>query len=180
MLSILKRYQPIPVIAANKKPKTVYTRLPAFFQKAEPAKIDLYFGGQFGTSGLQRLKELGITAIVNMRSQSLRADVLHEGFKYLHLPTPDNNPPSLEMLIKGADFIHNEIKSGGKVYINCLKGRGRGPTMAIAYLIRTGKTFEEAYELVSGLKPDIAINHLQTAMLHQLESFYRTSMASSV
>jgi len=64
--------------------------------------------------GLKKLKAMGITAIVNMRMHADYDDAAHEGIKYLHLPTVDNTPPPLEVLIKGADFIDTEIKITAK------------------------------------------------------------------
>src|SRR5882757_5178618 len=112
----------------------------------------LFLGSQYNLLGLKKLKALGVTAIVNMRMHNDYSDAEHEGIKYLHLPTVDNTPPPLEILIKGADFIDKEIKSNGIVYVHCRQGLGRGPTMAMAYLIKTGLTFEDAYAMIKKVR----------------------------
>jgi len=89
------------------------------------------------------------------------------------LPTPDNTPPPIETLIKGADFADTEIKSGGKVYIHCWQGLGRGPTMTIAYLIKTGLTFDDAFALVKKVRPFINPRPGQVDRLKELERFYQ-------
>ena len=179
MLSIFKRTELIPVVNNDKKYRTKHNPIGQLFNKTKPKQINLYFGGQFNQRKLKKLRDLGITTIVNMRSQSVLPDMALEEFKYFHLPTPDNHPPSLDMLIEGAEFIDNEIRMGGKVYINCLKGRGRGPTMAIAYLIKAGRTFDDAHRLITNLKPDICISHLQLRMLQELENYYKESVDES-
>src|ERR1700739_3593051 len=65
----------------------------------------LFLGSQYNLLGLKKLKELGVTAIVNMRLHNTYNEAVHEGIKYLHLPTIDNTPPTLEVLVQGADFI---------------------------------------------------------------------------
>src|ERR1700712_1644800 len=79
----------------------------------------LFLGSQYNLLGLRKLKALGVTAIVNMRTHNDYSNAQHEGIKYLHLPTVDNTPPPLEILLKGADFIDDEIKRGGIAYVHC-------------------------------------------------------------
>ena len=133
----------------------------------------LFLGSQYNLLGLKKLKDMGVTAIVNMRMHADYDDAAHEGIKYLHLPTVDNTPPPLEVLIKGAEFIDNEIKNHGKVYVHCRQGLGRGPTMAMAYLIKTGLTYEQAYAMIRGVRIFINPRPGQIEMLKKLEKYYR-------
>src|SRR5476651_1757043 len=75
----------------------------------------LFLGSQYNLLGLKKLRSLGVTAIVNMRMHNTYNEAVHEGIKYLHLPTVDNTPPPMEILIQGADFIDDEIRNGGVV-----------------------------------------------------------------
>jgi len=134
----------------------------------------LFLGSQYNLIGLKKLKDLGVTAIVNMRMHNTYDDAIHEGIKYLHLPTVDNTPPPLEVLIKGADFIDKEIKNSGIVYVHCRQGLGRGPTMAMAYLIKTGMTYNEAYALVRKVRVFINPRPGQIQKLKELEAYYKT------
>ena len=115
----------------------------------------IYLGGQFNLTGLKKLKLMGITAIVSMREGSIYKEAHFEGFKFLHLPTTDNTPPKMDDLIKGTEFIDAEINRNGKVYIHCRQGLGRGPSMVIAYLLKIGTTFEDAFALVKSVRPFI-------------------------
>ena len=137
--------------------------------KRSQITANLFLGSQYNLIGLKKLKALGITAIVNMRIHSVYSGAQYEGFKYLHLPTIDNTPPDLEILSKGANFIDHEIKSGGKVYVHCRQGLGRGPTMAIAYLIKAGATFEDAFALVKSVRSFINPRPGQISKLKEFE-----------
>ena len=132
----------------------------------------LLLGSQYNLLGLQKLKALGVTAIVNMRVHNTYDDAAHEGIKYLHLPTVDNTPPPLDVLIKGADFMDKQIKNGGIVYVHCRQGLGRGPTMAMAYLIKTGLTFADAYAVVRSVRIFINPRPGQIQRLKELEAYY--------
>jgi dual specificity MAP kinase phosphatase len=134
---------------------------------------DLFLGSQYTKAGLKKLKALGITAIVNMRTHHVFVKAQYVGIKYLHLPTVDNTPPTLADLIKGAAFIDDEIKNNGKVYVHCRQGLGRGPTMALAYLIKTGLTFDDAFRLIKRVRPFIDPKPEQIQRLKELEEYYR-------
>lgn len=139
----------------------------------------LYLGGQYNLRGLKKLKAMGITAIVNMREKSIYNEAQYEGFKYLHLPTVDNTPPSLPDLLKGTEFIEAEINNKGKVYIHCRQGLGRGPSMAIAYLIRKGVTYEDAFALVRSVRTFINPRPSQIAQLKKLENYYKQQQTAT-
>jgi protein tyrosine phosphatase (PTP) superfamily phosphohydrolase (DUF442 family) len=133
----------------------------------------LFLGSQYNLLGLKKLKALGVTAIVNMRVHSDYGDAVYEGIKYLHLPTPDNTPPPLDVLMKGVDFMDNEIRNNkGSVYVHCRQGLGRGPTMAIAYLIKTGLTFDDAYTMIKRVRVFINPQRSQVERLKELEAYY--------
>jgi len=140
--------------------------------KRSQISADLYLGGQYNLVGLKKLKQMGITAIVSMRENTIFDKAFFEGLKFLNLPTIDNTPPSIEDLIRGADFVDSEIKNGGKVYIHCRQGIGRGPSMAIAYLLKLGTTFDDAFALVKFVRPFINPRPLQIARLKELENYY--------
>ncbi|WP_295800979.1 dual specificity protein phosphatase [Mucilaginibacter sp.] len=135
----------------------------------------LYLGSQYNLVGLRKLVALGITAIINMRIHSVYNEAQYKGIKYLHLPTTDNTPPPLAVLQRGADFADAEIKNGGKVYIHCRQGLGRGPTMATAYLLKTGLTLDDALMLIKKARPFINPRPGQLERLRELETYYKNS-----
>ena len=89
----------------------------------------LFLGSQYTKAGLKKLKALGITAIVNMRT-------------------------------------HN-------VYVHCRQGLGRGPTMALAYLMKSGLTFRDAFALVKRVRNFINPKPEQITRLKEFEVYCR-------
>jgi protein-tyrosine phosphatase len=139
---------------------------------------NLFLGGQYNLQGLRELKEIGITGIINMRVHSIYPEAQYEGFHYLHLPTVDNTAPKLEDLVRGAEFARDEIKNGGKVYIHCRQGLGRGPTMAIACLMKMGATYEDAFAAVKAARTFISPRPVQIQRLKELEVFLKQQKAA--
>ena len=126
----------------------------------------LYVGGQHHTKGWEQMQAMGITAIVNLREATYddhASGIAPE--RYLHLPTVDNTPPSLEALRIGVAFISDEIERGGRVYVHCASGVGRAPTLAAAYLISTGLTPREALKTIKKVRPFIAPRSSQKKQL---------------
>ena len=134
----------------------------------------LYVGGQYKLRGLKLLREWGITAVVNMRQTSFKQASYADWLDYLHLPTQDLTPPSLEMLDAGVAFIQRHINAGGKVYVHCRWGEGRGPSMAAAYLISTGMTVDQALFLIRSVRNFIRLSDSQKQRLQEYEAKYAT------
>lgn len=130
---------------------------------------NIYVGGQYARHSVSDLERLGITGIVNMRMSSIHKDITGLHMRTCNLPTPDLHAPTQADLKKGIAFIEKEIKSGGKVYIHCRQGEGRGPTMAIAYLISTGLTYDDAFNLVQKVRTFINPTEEQREALHIFE-----------
>lgn len=139
----------------------------------------LFVGGQYSDLGLEKLHRREFTAIVNMRLNSFEDAAKRNGFHYLHLPTPDMTAVSLENLRKGALFIQKEIESGGRVYVHCRAGEGRGPSMAIAYLISTGLTYDDAFAQVKKVRAFIRPNVAQVKRLQEFEKKWREEKEKS-
>lgn len=100
-----------------------------------------------------------------MRMREIDPRVKQSGFKTIHLPTIDHTAPTLLQLKTGVNFIHKEIKDGGKVYIHCRMGEERGATMIVAYLISTGMTLEDALSLVKSIRKFVNPRKMQLEQL---------------
>ena len=149
------------------------------YSRVTPA---LYVGPQHRASGKRALAQAGIAYILNMRSefdddaQGLTPDTppgsspSDAPAAYCHLPTPDDEAPSMAHLAEGIAFIESALDSGGKVYIHCSAGVGRAPTMAAAYLIRRGYGADDALDLIRSARPFISITPPQMQRLRELES----------
>ncbi len=123
----------------------------------------LYVGAQFRRIGKRRLRKLGVTGVVNLRVEY--DDAAHDLTleHYCHLPTIDDDAPTLDHLREGVAFIRQVIADGGKVYIHCAGGIGRAPTMAIAYFVHHDFSVDEAIHLIKQVRPFINIMPVQMA-----------------
>jgi protein-tyrosine phosphatase len=113
----------------------------------------------------------GITAVVNLRVEFDDAEAGLAPPRYLHLPTVDDEAPSLEHLSEGVAFMAEEVARGGAVYVHCGSGIGRAPTMAAAYLISTGLTLAQAWAQIRAARPFIRPTEVQ---IQQIERFADT------
>lgn len=129
----------------------------------------LYVGGQYRPRRLDQLAKWGITGIVNMRTTPTQADFANYNIDYLHLPVRDKMAPTIKQLEKGVHFIEKQISQGGKIYVHCHWGRGRGPTMAAAHLTYTGVSLDNALETIFRKRPFIRPSRPQREVLEQFE-----------
>jgi protein-tyrosine phosphatase len=101
----------------------------------------LAVGGCFPSGRAGELaREHGIAAVVDLREEecddeeSLRA----AGIDFLHLPTPDMEAASADMLERGVRFAADHIGRGDKVLIHCQHGIGRSPLLSLCVLAEQG------------------------------------------
>lgn len=140
---------------------------------------NLILGGQHSGSAIKAMKRLKVTAVVNMRLTSIYEKALKEAdINYLNLPTPDLHAPTIEALKTGVGFIQKEIDNNGLVYIHCRHGEGRGPSMALAYLISQGLSLDDAIELVKKVRTFISLTPVQLERLKEFEKLYQDNSES--
>lgn len=108
-------------------------------------------------SDAARLRELGITGVINMCEEypGPVAAYSKNGIEQLHLPTVDFVPPTDEFVQRGVDFIETHRARGGKVYVHCKAGRGRSATIVLCYLVARGHTLQSGMELMLQKRPQI-------------------------
>jgi protein-tyrosine phosphatase len=119
----------------------------------------LAVGARFPAERADELaRDHGIAAIVDLREEDrddeprLRA----AGIDFLHLPTPDLEPASVDMLERGVRFAREHIVRGNKVLIHCQHGIGRSALLSLCVLVEEGwepldalRHAKDARELVS-------------------------------
>jgi len=127
----------------------------------------LHVGGQYKRRGWPELARRGVTAVVNMRAEFDDRAAGIAPPHYLHLPTADDDAPSMEQLRHGVEFIAQEIAAGGGVYIHCGAGVGRAATMAVAYLVSSGQTPEQAWATVRRVRPFVKPTPPQLAQIER-------------
>lgn len=98
----------------------------------------LFRGAQPAVTGLEQLKQLGVTTVVNLRgwegavsSERKKAEVL--GLRFINIPVSGWAPPSDEQVAQFLSLFHN--KPGEKIFIHCKYGEDRTGVMIAAYRI---------------------------------------------
>jgi atypical dual specificity phosphatase len=100
----------------------------------------------------------GVTGIVNMCEEFQGEQDLYKaiGMEQLWLPTTDFNPPTVEMISKGVEFIQSKVLAGGKVYVHCKAGRARSATVVICWLVKhRGMTLDQAQQHLLKCRPHV-------------------------
>jgi hypothetical protein len=116
----------------------------------------LFIGDTPGVDDYDLLRELGVSLVINMRIEKRSTrDPERPPLKFLWLPTIDS--PGLlipiRCLLRGVHHALATIRTGGKVYTHCAKGRHRGVAMGAAILIALGYDPEQAMQLIKSCRP---------------------------
>ena len=111
-----------------------YAELPKFQQVTER----LYRGGQPGAGGLQRLRELGIDTIVNLRgtSNTTRAEEIEAralGFNYFNVALPNWGRPQDKRVRRALLII--AAPQNGRVFVHCKDGVDRTGTIVALHRV---------------------------------------------
>lgn len=112
---------------------------------------DLFVGNMPFQRDYDRLRELGVRLIINMRfTLGPSLDAHPEPINALWLRSIDSPffPISIPNLMLGAQAALETIQSGGKVYTHCAYGRHRGPAMGACVLIAQGYAPQDAMQLI--------------------------------
>lgn len=117
---------------------------------------DLFVGTTPVARDYDRLRELGVKLVINMRVEFRpRKDPHPVPLALLWLPSFDSPliPISIKYLQRGAQTALEIIQNGGKVYAHCAGGVHRGVTMGAAILIAQGHAAESAMNLIKERRP---------------------------
>lgn len=118
----------------------------------------------------EELSQQGIISDVSL--EEFRLDAPFGVESYVWIPVKDHTAPNPDQLELGVTVLEKLISLDKKVYVHCKNGHGRAPTLVAAYLIRKGKTPEEAEKLIKGRRPAI---HLWAEQRKALRQFSLTT-----
>ena len=117
---------------------------------------DLFIGTMPEAQDYDRLRELGVRLVINMRfARGPHPDPHPQALRFLWLRTIDS-PIILipiQKLIQGTHTALETILNGGKVYSHCVVGRHRSVAMGAAILIAQGHTAQAAMQLIKKQRP---------------------------
>ena len=128
-------------------------------------------GGIWNSENMARVKEAGITHIIDMQIEFDDTPLgLEHGIEVLWNPTDDDFEPKPAALFRrGVDFARAAFENGqdAKLFIHCAAGVHRAPMMALAVLGSIdGMNAEDAMQLIEGKRPvaDFADVYVQSVM----------------
>jgi protein-tyrosine phosphatase len=132
----------------------------------------LAVGGRIHPEDIKALAEVGVTHVVDTRSEYCDdAEALaKEHIELLHLPTADTKPLTIEQMFEGTQWVQERIDQGGRVLIHCEHGVGRSALLTIAVLVYEGMHAYDALHLVQEKRWQAAPNHRQVKRLREFES----------
>jgi protein-tyrosine phosphatase len=135
----------------------------------------LAVGGAFKKRQIRRLKQRGITAVVDCRLEAEDdAEALCQaGIDFLHVPTLDRHAFSFEQMQRGVDWVLDHLASGGHAFLHCEHGVGRGPLMTCAVLVAQGYGAPQALRIVRTARWQALPNDRQLAALLDFEQAWR-------
>jgi hypothetical protein len=166
----------------------VLARLMEWLTDVQPKQLNysditprLAVGGAFRTRQIKDLSLRGVTAVVDCRLEAEDdADALAQaGIEFLHLPTLDRHGFSYAQMQQGVEWVLAHISDGGRAFLHCEHGVGRGPLMACAVLVAQGYSAPEALRIVRSGRWQALPNDRQLAVLLDFEREWRQRAAAA-
>lgn len=118
---------------------------------------------------IAQLKAAGIGAIVSVMDDSENLDLYQQAnLNYHWLPTKGGNAPTVEQIQVLQAFIKQQNQLGKAVAVHCTSGNRRTGTMLAAYLILTGKSYDDAMQIVQTANPNAELREAQLTFLQSL------------
>ncbi|MDQ3810421.1 MAG: dual specificity protein phosphatase family protein [Chloroflexota bacterium] len=181
------------IVAAFRQPLgriwlRVLARLMEWLTDLQPKQLNytqvtpqIAVGGAFHKRQIKGLRRRGVTAVVDCRLEASddREALQAGGIELLHVPTPDRHGFTFEQMRHGVDWVLDHVGAGGRAFLHCEHGVGRGPLMACAVLVAQGHSAPEALRMVRAARWQALPNDRQLAALLAFEDTWRKQASSS-
>ncbi|MBW4554155.1 MAG: dual specificity protein phosphatase family protein [Aphanocapsa sp. GSE-SYN-MK-11-07L] len=145
-----------------------------------PTKLDWVIPGKVAVGGLPKAKQINlftqskIQVILSLCAPS-EGDLppeIKQSFNCVRLILPDSRYSAqltAERLVKAVDVLQECDRRGMPIYVHCLAGIERSPTVCIAYLCCVHQLeLWEAFQLVKRARPLAAPSHHQIQVIRKL------------
>ncbi len=132
-------------------------------------------GGAFRKRQIKRLKHRGVTAVVDCRLEA-RDDpqaLRDNGIEFLHVPTLDRHGFTFDQMAQGVEWVLDHTSRGGRAFLHCEHGVGRGPLLACCVLVAQGYSAPEALGIVRSARWQALPNDRQLTALLAFEQRWR-------
>lgn len=122
---------------------------------------DIFVGRFASLERLDELRELNVTDILNVSDAPNQLSTGDGPFRSITwLEIEDRTLIPTETAIKAIDTIHQSlIEDGGRIYVHCIAGWNRSPTILWLYLIGCGLASADAARLISANALDAVPGH---------------------
>lgn len=117
----------------------------------------LAFGGAIAKRGdVEKLRELGITHVINLRRRTNRKI---GQFPHIWLPFKDNGRPRPHWFYRRSLDFYDEVKrrKGAKLYVMCHHGICRSASLSYFFLRASGKSRKKAKTIILGARPQARV-----------------------
>jgi len=110
----------------------------------------LFLGSDTVAKDFEKLKENGVTHVINCAADYSADYHIDRGVRYLSFHLKDHVRENIESVFYEAiDFMAEARQSGGKVFVHCVQGISRSTTIILCYMIFTQKiTLEDSLKFV--------------------------------
>ena len=108
----------------------------------------MYLGSDNVAKDYNKLKENGITHVINCAADYSADYHLDKGIKYLSFHLKDHVRENIESVFyESIEFFNKAKENNGKVFVHCVQGISRSSTICLSYMIFTHKkTLEEGLQ----------------------------------
>jgi predicted protein tyrosine phosphatase len=167
----------------------VLARLMEWLTDVQPKQLNysdvtdhLAVGGAFRRGQIKQLRRRGVTAVVDCRleAQDDPEALAQAGIAFLHVPTPDRYGFTFEHMQRGVEWVLQHVAQGGRAFLHCQHGVGRGPLMTCAVLVAEGQSAPQALRTVRAARWQALPNDRQLAALLEFERLWRARSGGAV
>ena len=95
------------------------------------------------------------------------------------MPTLDRHGFTYEQMQAGVNWVIDHIGQGGRAFLHCEHGVGRGPLMACAVLVAQGHSAPQALRMVRAARWQAMPNDRQLAALLSFEREWNSARSDS-
>jgi Dual specificity phosphatase, catalytic domain len=138
-------------------------------------------GGAFRKRQIKRLKHRGVTAVVDCRQEARddAAALRDAGIDFVHIPTLDRHSFTYDQMLYGVEWVLEHTSRGGRAFVHCEHGVGRGPLLTCCVLVAQGYTAPEALRIVRSARWQALPNDRQLTALLSFERQWRERPAAA-